>query len=88
MLVGKAEKRQFNKHKIHQVIINSMKNKQGKESRETGGGRGRNFIFRGPGGSGDKESACNVGDLGSIPELGRSPGEGKGCPCQYSGLEN
>lgn len=47
MLVGKGEKRQFNKHKIHQVIINSMKNKQGKESRETGGGRGRNFIFRG-----------------------------------------
>ena len=35
-----------------------------------------------------KESACNVGDLGSIPGLGRSPGEGKGCPLQYSGLEN
>ena len=35
-----------------------------------------------------KESACNVGDLGSIPQLGRSPGEGKGCPLQYSGLEN
>ena len=28
------------------------------------------------------------GDLGSIPELGKSPGEGKGCPLQYSGLEN
>ena len=36
----------------------------------------------------DKESACNVGDLGSIPTLGRSPGEGKGYPLQYSGLEN
>ena len=36
----------------------------------------------------DKESACNVGDLGSIPGLGRSPGEGKGYPLQYSGLEN
>ena len=35
-----------------------------------------------------KESACNVGDLGSIPGLGRSPGEGKGYPLQYSGLEN
>ena len=32
-------------------------------------------------------SACNVGDLGSIPGLGRSPGEGKGYPLQYSGLE-
>ena len=35
-----------------------------------------------------KESACNAGDLGSIPGLGRSPGEGKGYPLQYSGLEN
>ena len=45
------------------------------------------FLFF-PGGSADKESACNVGDLGSIPELGRSPGEEKGYPLQYSGLEN
>ena len=35
-----------------------------------------------------KEYACNAGDLGSIPGLGRSPGEGKGHPLQYSGLEN
>ena len=35
-----------------------------------------------------KESTCNVGDLGSIPELGRSPGEGNGYPLQYSCLEN
>ena len=35
-----------------------------------------------------KESACNAGDLGSIPGLGRSPGEEKGCPLHYSGLEN
>ena len=35
-----------------------------------------------------KKSACNVGYLGSIPGLGRSPGEGKGYPLQYSGLEN
>ena len=34
------------------------------------------------------ESACNAGDLGLIPGLGRSPGEGKGYPLQYSGLEN
>ena len=39
-------------------------------------------------GSAGKESACNVGDLGSIPGLGRSPGEGKAYPLQYSGLEN
>ena len=41
-----------------------------------------------PGGSVGKKSTCNVGDLGSIPGLGRSPGEGKGYPFQYSGLEN
>ena len=41
-----------------------------------------------PGGSDGKESACNVGDLGSVPGLRRSPGEGKGYPLQYSGLEN
>ena len=41
-----------------------------------------------PCGSAGKESACSVGDLGSIPGLGRSPGEGKGYPLQYSGLEN
>ena len=35
-----------------------------------------------------KEAACNAGDLGSIPRLGRSPGEGKDYPLQYSGLEN
>ena len=34
------------------------------------------------------ESACNVGDLGSIPGLGRSPGEGNDYPLKYSGLEN
>ena len=41
-----------------------------------------------PGGSDGKESACNAGDLGLIPGLQRSPGEGKGYPLQYSGLEN
>ena len=38
-------------------------------------------------GSAGKESTCSAGDLGSIPGLGRSPGEGKGYPPQYSGLE-
>ena len=38
--------------------------------------------------SAGKESSCNAEDLGSIPRLGRSPGEGKGYPLQYSGLEN
>ena len=41
-----------------------------------------------PGGSNGKESACNAGDPGSIPGLGRSPGEGNGNPPQYSCLEN
>ena len=41
-----------------------------------------------PGGSEGKASACSAGDLGLIPGLGRSPGEGNGNPLQYSGLEN
>ena len=44
------------------------------------------FGFSGD--SDGKESACNAGDLGLIPGLGRSPGEGKGDSLQYSGLEN
>ena len=48
-----------------------------------------NPLFLGfPCGSAHKESACNAGDLGLIPGLGRSPGEGKGYPLQYSGMEN
>ena len=46
-------------------------------------------VFLGfPGGSAGKESTGSVGDLGLIPGLGRSPGEGKGYPLQDSGLEN
>ena len=41
-----------------------------------------------PGGSDGEESAHNVGELGSIPGLGRLPGEGNGNPLQYSCLEN
>ena len=53
------------------------------------------MVFSGPeelkpdtGSSDGKVSACNVGDAGSIPRLGRSPGEGNGNPLQYSCLEN
>ena len=47
------------------------------------------LVFLGfPGGSDNKESAFSVGDLGWIPELGRSPGGGYGNPLQYSCLEN
>ena len=46
-------------------------------------------VFLGfPVGSDSKESSCNVGDLASVPELGRSPGGGHGNPLQYSCLEN
>ena len=41
-----------------------------------------------PSDSAGKESACSAGDLGSIPGMGRSPGDEKGYPLQYSGLEN
>ena len=47
------------------------------------------LVFLGSsGGSDSEESACNVGDLGLIPGLGRSPGGGHGNPFQYSSLEN
>ena len=46
------------------------------------------LIMGFPGGSDCKVYACNVGDLGSIPGLGRSPGEGNGNPLQHSCLEN
>ena len=59
-------------------------------------GQGRFLIYKNsviivtffPGGSDGKASACSVGDPGSIPGLGRSPGEGNGNPLQYSCLEN
>ena len=46
------------------------------------------FLKGFPCGSAGKEAACSAGDLGSIPGLERYPGEGKGYPLQYSGLEN
>ena len=45
----------------------------------------KGFLLSGSEGT---ESACNAGDMDSIPGLGRSPGEGNGDPLQYSGLEN
>ena len=51
-------------------------------------GSGRPSILQLPCGSAGKESACNAGDLGLIPVLGWSPGEGWGYPLQYPGLEN
>ena len=52
-------------------------------------GRLPTSVFLGfPFGSALKESTCNAGDLGSIPDLGSYPGEGNGYPLQYSGLEN
>ena len=63
--------------------------------RELNGGRvvlkisfGRQATLGFPCGSAVKESARKAGDVGSTPGLKRSPGEGKGCPLQYSGLEN
>ena len=46
------------------------------------------YILGFPDSSVGKESTCNAGDHSLIPVLGRSPGEGKGYPLQYSGLEN
>ena len=46
------------------------------------------LLLGSPGGSDGEESACNAGDMGSIPGLGRSPGGGNGNPLRYSCLEN
>ena len=54
----------------------------------TVGGRFYFFWYGFPCGPAGKESTCNAGDLGLIPELGRSPGEGNGNPLKYSCLEN
>ena len=57
-------------------------------SHSSPGARFEGCILGSPRDSTGKESACNAGDLGSIPGLGSSPGEGKGYPLQSSGLEN
>ena len=55
---------------------------------QTNRGKQQNGKADFPGGSDGKRSAYNIGDPGSIPGLGRSAGEGKGYPLQYSGLGN
>ena len=64
--------------------VSSMKHLLGKDLSATI----RNSSMGFPAGSDSKESACNAGDLASIPELGRYPGEGNGKPLQYSCLKN
>ena len=66
-------------------MIKKKKNKQTSDSMRKSGASGKEGF---PGGLDSKESACNEGDLASIPGLGRSPREGNGYPLQYSGLEN
>jgi len=66
--------------------MDTIKDRNGMDLKETEDLKKRFLGF--PCGSAGKESACNVGELGSIPGLGRSPGERKGYPLQYSGLEN
>ena len=69
------------------ILIRACEKKEKREdSKWTEGEELKDTGF--PCGSAGKEPACNVGDLGSIPGLGRSPGEGKGYPLQYAGLEN
>ena len=60
----------------------------GSRSAEEGIGLPTPVFLSFPCGSGGEESTCNAGDLGLIPELGRSPEEGKGYPLQHSDLEN
>ena len=69
-------------------MLNTKKKKEEEEKKKR---HLKTNIIRIPGlpcGSAGKESSCNAGDLNSIPRLGRSPGEGKGYPLQYSGLES
>ena len=69
-------------HAILNLYINSFNNHKRRDRLPTPVFLG--FLC----GSAGEESACNAGDLGLIPGLGRSPREGKGHPLQYSGLEN
>ena len=66
---------------INMIVYSYANLFKGKKSK-----RWKDLVF--PGGSDSKESACNVGDPGSILGLGRSPGEGNVNPLQYSGLQN
>ena len=76
------------KEQNHQRLLRLKTEQEAMKNKKKNAIRTKNYIQYFPGGSACKESACNVGDLGSIPWLGRSPAEGKGCLLQYSGLEN
>ena len=75
---------QFNGHEPEQTLGDS----EGQGSLACCGPWDREELDMTQCGAAGKESACNVGELGSIPGLGRSPGERKGYTLQYSGLEN
>ena len=76
------------------LFLSCISNLQDADSNTTSGlgpdnrNSGDEMVLGFPGGSAGKESACDAGDLGSIPGLGRPPGEGNDYPLQYSGLEN
>ena len=76
------------------LFLSCISNLQDADSNTTSGlgpdnrNSGDEMVLGFPGGSAGKESACDAGDLGSIPGLGKSPAEGKGHLLQYSGLEN
>ena len=74
-------------HLIYNYIVTGLVSELS-SSQKTGNIISWTSLLELPCGSAGKESACNAGDLGSIPRLGRSPGEGKGDTLQYSGLEN
>ena len=77
-------------HDICSLLLNGTVQTQNQRHIVHNSDMTRNMIIHVglPHDSAGKESSCNAGDLGSIPGLGRSPGEGKGYPPQYSGLEN
>ena len=94
-ILGKVEHGNNNNKKTINVLLGSVYSTLGNEKSSQ-----RNIFteqillnktlkWKGfPCSSAGKEFACDVGDLGSIPGLGRAPGEGKGYPLQYSVLEN
>ena len=70
------------------LMTHSLWGFKGKRTKIRATNEGWQGVLGFPGGSEVKASASNVGDLGSIPGSGRSPGEGNGNPLQYSCLEN
>ena len=77
----------FPLRQVRDKVLLGVRSENGRERPPQGFGT-RRPEFGLLGGSDGKEPTCNAGDLGSIPGLGRSPGEGSGHPLQYSHLEN